>query len=140
MSLNHFTVDILTPAKIVAKDVPAESLLVPTVKGQMNILNNHTHVIAKLETGHVSVFGGEDDPERYYTVTTGMCKVLDDKVTILSNTSEEDREIDVERAQQALDRAQEILRTETLNDDELDKYRRKVERAKLRLQLASFRG
>ena len=140
MSQNHYTVDVLTPAKIVAKDVPAESVVVPTVKGQMNVLQNHTHVIAKLETGFVSIFGGEDDPERYFTVTTGICKILENKITILANTSEEDNEINIDRARTALERTQEILQKETLNDDELLKYQRKLERAKLRLQLASFRG
>ena len=56
MSMTHFTVDILTPDKVVAKDMPAESLLVPSVKGQINILVDHTHIVSKLETGMVSVF------------------------------------------------------------------------------------
>ena len=53
--MNHFTVDVLTPNKVIARNIPAESLLVPTVEGQINILSGHTHIIAKLETGTISV-------------------------------------------------------------------------------------
>ena len=132
--MNNYTVDILTPSKIVAKGLPAESLLVPTVRGQINVLKDHTHIVSKLSTGIVTVFGGEDDPDRYFSVTTGVCKVL-----VLANTSEEDHEIDVERAKQSLQHAQEMLQS-SLTDEELTKYRRKVERAQLRVQLASYKG
>ena len=122
--MNNYTVDILTPSKIVAKGIPAESLLVPTVRGQINVLKDHTHIVSKLSTGIVTVFGGESDPDRYFSVTTGVCKVLDNKVIVLANTSEEDHEIDVERAKQALKHAQGQLQS-SLTDEELTKYRRK---------------
>ncbi len=139
--MNNYTVDILTPAKIVAKDVPAESLLVPTVKGEINVLQDHTHVISKLETGIITVFGGPEDPDRFFSVTTGTCKVLDNKVTILAATSEESKEIDVERAKLALKRAEEKLyQSDGMDDDEILKYQRKVDRARLRLQLVSYHG
>ena len=137
--MNNYTVDILTPSKIVAKGIPAESLLVPTVRGQINVLKDHTHIVSKLSTGIVTVFGGEDDPDRYFSVTTGVCKVLDNNVIVLANTSEEDHEIDVDRAKEALKHAQEQLQS-SLTDEELTKYRRKVERAQLRVQLASYKG
>lgn len=139
--MNHFTVDILTPSKIVAQNVPAESLLVPTVKGQINILQNHTHVISKLETGVITVFGSEQDPDRYFSVSTGTCKVLNDKVTVLASTAEEDKDIDFDRAKQALKRAEEMLnKTDGMSDEQILKFQRKLERAHLRLQMMSFKG
>lgn len=139
--MNNFTVDILTPSKIVAKDVPAESLLVPTITGEINVLKDHTHVISKLETGVITIFGGAEDPDRYFSVTIGTCKVLNDKVTILAKTSEEDKEIDVERAKVALKRAEEkLFASDNMSDEDIEKYQRKVDRAKLRLQLVSFKG
>lgn len=135
--MNYFTVDVLTPEKVVARDVPAESLLIPTVRGQINILPHHTHLINRLSTGVLSIFGGADDPDRHFSVTYGICKVLEDKVIIMSHTSEENHEISAERAQQALEAAQERLNSgDALSDDELEKYRRKVQRAQLRVQLA----
>ena len=132
--MNNFTVDILTPNKVVAKDIPAENVVIPTLKGQIEVMKDHTHVVEKLETGIVTVLGGSDDPDRNFFVTVGICKVLQDKVTILSNTAEESQEVDLERAELALKNAEEML-SGTLNDEELLKYRRKAERARLRIQL-----
>lgn len=138
--MNYFTVDILTPSKIVAKDIPAESLLVPTVKGQINVLPQHTHIVSKLETGMISVFGGADDTDRYFSVSAGVCKVLDNKVTILAGTSEENNEVDLDRAKQALKNAEEVMNTQALSDEEYTKYERKKERAQLRIQLSGYKG
>lgn len=135
--MNYFTVDVLTPEKVVAKDIPAESMLIPTVRGQINILPHHTHLINRLSTGVLSIFGGADDPDRHFSVTYGICKVLEDKVIIMSHTSEENTEISAERAEEALNAALERLNSgEALSDDEIEKYRRKAERAQLRMQLA----
>ena len=132
--MNNFTVDILTPNKVVAKNIPAENVVIPTLKGQIEVMKDHTHVVEKLETGIVTVLGGSDDADRNFFVTVGICKVLQDKVTILSNTAEESHEVDLERAELALNNAEEML-AGTLSDVELSKYRRKAERAKLRIQL-----
>lgn len=135
--MRNFVVDILTPNRVVAKDLPCQSLLIPTVRGQINVLTDHTHVITRLGTGELSVLGGADDSDRHFTITYGICKVLDNKVYILSNTCEEEHEIDQARAQKALNFAQEKLTSEEgLVDGEIEKFRRKAERAQLRLQIA----
>tara|TARA_R110000868_G_scaffold100128_5_gene275431 strand:- start:32033 stop:32458 length:426 start_codon:yes stop_codon:yes gene_type:complete len=134
--MNHFTVDVLTPNRVVAKDVPAEALLIPTSRGQINVLPNHTHVVTQLSTGMLSIFGGSDDPDRHFTVTHGICKVLEDKIVILSNTSEEQHEIDADRAIKALKFAEEKLANEALDEEDHVKYHRKAERARLRIQFA----
>jgi F-type H+-transporting ATPase subunit epsilon len=137
--MNYFVVDILTPSKIIAKNIPAESLLIPTTRGQINVLENHTHLVTKLSAGVLTVFGGADYADRSFTITTGVCKVLDNKVVILSNTSEESVDVDLERAKLALKRSEEKLaNTEGLSLEEVEKYLRKSERAKLRIQLADF--
>lgn len=133
--MNNFTVDILTPSSVVAKDVPAENVLIPTLRGQIEVKKDHTHVVEKIGTGIVSIFGGADDADKHFLVTTGVCKILNDKITILSNVATADIAVDTERAEAALKNAQNML-SQTLSDDEIVKYRRKVERAQLRLQLA----
>ncbi len=133
---NFYTVDVLTPHKILAKAAPAVSLLVPTTRGQLNILENHTHIITSLATGILSVFGSSDDPDRHFVVTKGICKVFERNIHILSYIAEESSLIDEDRAKRALENAQRILSSRnTLSSDEIEKYRNKVTRAKLRLQL-----
>lgn len=135
--MNHFTVDVLTPNKVIARDIPCESLLIPTVRGQINVLPDHTHIVTRLSTGHLTIFGGADDADKSFTVSYGLCKVVGNKVSILANTCEEDREIDATRAQEALDNANEVLKgSDNLSDEDIVKYQRKAERAQIRLQIA----
>ena len=135
--MNYFTVDILTPEKIVAEGIPAESLLIPSVRGQNNVLPNHTHIINELATGVLTVFGGADDPDVDYSVSGGICKVLNDKVIVMTHIAEKNTEIDLERAERALEHAQEKLNSgEPLSDAEVEQYRNKAERAQIRIQLA----
>lgn len=137
--MNHYTVDVLTPSRVVVKDMPAESLLVPTIRGQINILADHTHIVTKIGTGVMSSFGGADDADRHFVLTTGLCKVLDGRVVIMAKTAEETSDIDVGRAQEALKMAREHLEhPENLTDYEYEKYYRKVERANLRIQMSQY--
>jgi F-type H+-transporting ATPase subunit epsilon len=138
MATTNFKVSVYTPNRVLVKEFPAESLLIPTVRGQINLLRDHTHIVSRLETGTLSMFGGADDPDRHFSVTTGICKVLQDSVIILSNAAEEQHEVDKDRAERALKNAQGVLAgSESLDDETFEKYSRKVERAKLRIQLAT---
>ena len=137
--MKYYTVDILTPSKIIAKNVPAESLLIPTVRGQINVLENHTHIVTKLSTGVLTVFGGPDYADRNFLVSSGVCKILENKITVLANTAEESTDVNVERAKLSLQNAEEKLKnTEGLSIEEVDEYVQKAERARLRIQLAEF--
>lgn len=134
--MNFFTVDILTPEKVVVQGVPAESLLIPTVRGQINVLPKHTHIINELKTGVLTIFGGADDPDVNYFVSGGICKVLNDRVIVMSHLAEAQKEIDAEVAQQTLERAQEVLQSgDLLTDEDIEKYRNKLERAQIQIQL-----
>ena len=76
-------------------------------------------------------------PIVFFSVTRGLCKILDQKVTLFSETAEESHTIDRERAQAALQHALELLKSGDLStDEEIEKFQRKVERAQIRLQLA----
>lgn len=136
--MNNFTVDILTPSKVIVKDLPAESVVVPSVKGVTGILPNHTHIMTSLEAGVVTVYGGPDDADDFYFVSHGVCKVLETKITVLAETAEKLSEIDFERAKAALSNAESKLMG-SLSDEDLVKFRRKVERAKLRIQMKGYK-
>lgn len=135
--MKYFVVEILTPSKIIAKGVQAESLLIPTIRGQINVLKDHTHIITKLSNGVLTVFGGTEYADRHFFVSEGICKILDNTIQILANTAEESVEVDVERAKRSLVHAEEKLKsTEGLTLDEIAEYEARAERAKLRIQIA----
>jgi len=137
--MKYFTVEILTPSKIIAKGIPAESLLIPTIRGQINVLENHTHIVTKLATGVLTVFGGPDYADRSFALSTGVCKVLENKIVILSNTAEESTDVDVERAKLALKNAEEHLKNpDGLSAEEIEKFQHKADLAKIRIQIGEF--
>ena len=76
--MGFYSVDILTPSRVVVKEMSADSLLIPTVRGQINVLPGHTHVIEKLDTGVLSLFDYEK--EEYYVLTTGICKIFENRI------------------------------------------------------------
>lgn len=130
-----FTVDIFTPSKVIAREVPADTLLVPTVRGQINILPEHTHLVTQLDTGSLECLTPSGGNE--FFVTTGIVKVLKNKVTILADVAEARKDIDGERAKVALEKAKSMLNgNETLSDKDLVKYRRKMSRALQRSELS----
>lgn len=133
-----FSVDILTPNKVLAKNISAESLLVPSFKGEINILPEHTHIITKLSKGTLMVFSADNEEEdRAFFISDGICKVLKQKVVIMAAIGEEARHIDLERAQKSLEHSQDQLKHKSLSPHEFDELVSKIERAKLRIHLAS---
>lgn len=133
-----FKLNLYTPKGVVIKDLECNDIVIPTVRGEINILPEHTHILTELSTGILTA----KTPMglRHFSVTAGLCRVLQDTVTILSFTSERAEDIDLERARSAKAKAHDRLSgKETLTDVDLIKFRRKMERAELRLRLANLK-
>jgi F-type H+-transporting ATPase subunit epsilon len=133
-----FKLNLYTPKGVVIKDLECDDLVIPTVRGQINILPEHTHILTELSTGVMTVKTSMGT--RYFTVTAGLCRVLKDTVTILAFTSEKAEDVDVERAKSAKAKAMDRLSgKEVISDVDLIKFRRKLERAELRLRAANLK-
>lgn len=133
-----FKLNLFTPKGTVVKNLECNDIVIPTVRGEINILPEHTHILTELSTGIMTV--KTTMGTRHYTVTAGLCRVLKDTVTILSFTSEKAEDIDIERAKSAKAKAADRLSgKDSLSDVEYIKFRRKVERAELRLRLANLK-
>lgn len=134
-----FKLNLFTPKGTVVKGIECADITVPTVRGEINILPDHTHILTELGTG-VLTAKTLDGQTRHFSVTAGLCRVMQDTVTVLSFTSERPQDIDIERAKAAKAKAASRLAGETnLSDVDLIKFRRKLERADMRLRLANLR-
>ena len=133
-----FKLNLFTPKGVVIKDLECIDIVIPTVRGEINILPEHTHILTELSTGVLvakTAMGA-----RHFSVTAGLCRVLKDTVTILSFTSERAEEVDMERAKAAKAKAMDRLSgKDNLTDVDLIKFRRKLERAELRIRLANLK-
>lgn len=133
-----FKLNLFTPKGVVIKDLECDDLVIPTVRGEINILPEHTHILTELSTGIMTV--KTTMGTRRFSVTAGLCRVLKDTVTILAFTSEKAEDIDLERAKAAKSKAMDRLSgKEAISDVDLIKFRRKLERAELRIRLANLK-
>jgi F-type H+-transporting ATPase subunit epsilon len=133
-----FKLNLFTPKGVVIKELECNDIVIPTVRGEINVLPEHTHILTELSTGVLSAKTSMG--VRHFSITAGLCRVLKDTVTILSFTSERAEEIDLERAKSAKSKAMDRLSgKESLSDVDLIKFRRKLERAELRIRLANLK-
>ncbi|HXH31855.1 MAG TPA: ATP synthase F1 subunit epsilon [Bacteriovoracaceae bacterium] len=133
-----FKLNLFTPKGVVIKDLECTEITIPTVRGEINILPEHTHILTELSTGVMTAKTAMG--ARHFSVTAGLCRILQETVTILSFTSERAETIDIERAKAAKSKAQDRLSgKEFLTDVDLIKFRRKLERAELRVRLANLK-
>ncbi len=85
------------------------SLTVPAYDGEMGILANHSNMACALDEGTVRL-EKEDGEKVEAVVTGGFVEIIDNTVVMLAHTIERPEEIDVRRAREAKQRAEEQLR------------------------------
>jgi F-type H+-transporting ATPase subunit epsilon len=100
--------EIVTAERTVFADDVSE-VVAWGVEGQLGILPHHAPLMTMLQPGDLLI--KKDDEEHYLAISGGFLEVRPDKVIILADTCERAEEIDVERAEAARRRAEEILKT-----------------------------
>lgn len=132
-------VELVSPERV-AYSGDARMVVARTPAGDIAFLTGHVPFIGTLVTHEVRVIG-EDDAETAIAVHSGFVEVApaDDghtKVTILSDVCELADDIDVSRAEAALERATRAVATDP--DDQEAKAA--LARAELRMQVAAKRS
>lgn len=84
-----------------------DSVLLPGASGEMGILPKHAPVLTTLKYGVIKVRTA--GKEELFTVAGGVAEVQPNIVTILADAAENVEEIDIARAEEARNRAEEIL-------------------------------
>ena len=107
-------VRVLTPEGAVFDDL-AYMVIAPSVRGEVGILPRHTPFIAFLKMGETRL-KLLDDSEVVYATSEGYLSVEDDRVLVLVEQAERADQIDVARAQAALEKADAAL-AEAGDDD-----------------------
>jgi len=100
--MKTISVEIITPEKLVLKD-EMESIVIPSYEGELGILPGHTHLLAQIQPGEISLTKNKET--KYFAVSGGFAEVHPDKVEIFAETAELGEELNSERAKQALEKA-----------------------------------
>ena len=109
--MSTLKLDIVTAeSQVFSEDV--NMILAEGLEGQMAILPKHAPLITMLKPGELLI-RNKDNDEIYMAVSGGFMEVRPDKIVILADACERCEEIDIERAEQAKQRAEERLKSIT---------------------------
>ncbi|WP_082390147.1 ATP synthase F1 subunit epsilon [Ornatilinea apprima] len=86
-----------------------DMVVLPGVHGEIGVLPNHSPFLTMLSYGIITIKQG--DKENVFTVYGGVAEVQPDQVTVLAEGAESVESIDVERAEMARKRAEELLKS-----------------------------
>src|SRR6266851_7956515 len=101
---------IVTPEKQLFREKVAD-LQMPGESGYLGILPGHAPLMTELGIGELSYHDPGGKENAHVAIVRGFAEVLPDRVTILAETAERAEEIDVQRAKDALARAEKRLAT-----------------------------
>ena len=127
--------EIVTAERVVYSD-EIDVLVAPGIDGELGILPRHAPLLTVLKPGEIRVV--KDGEESLIAVSGGFMEVLGNKVTILADTAEPAEEIDVQRAEEALERAQERVAASP-SDVDLERAMAELRRSQARLKVAGRR-
>ena len=86
------------------------SLVVPEFDGEKEILAHHENMVIAVNEGEIRFRPEGEENWKDAVVGRGFVQIINNRVTLLVETAEWPEEIDVARARQARERAQERLR------------------------------
>tara|TARA_R110002111_G_scaffold113305_1_gene173941 strand:- start:236 stop:649 length:414 start_codon:yes stop_codon:yes gene_type:complete len=101
------TLEIVTPEARVYSDT-VDSVVIPTVEGEIGVLPGHLPLLSQVADGELRVTKG--NTIEGLVVGDGFVQIQGDKVSILAEHAIEEKSIDEDAVEKAMERAQLALR------------------------------
>jgi F-type H+-transporting ATPase subunit epsilon len=133
MAEKTLQVEIVTPYEMFYKG-PVEMAVVTCKDGEIGILPGHMPLIAALTPGEIRL--KIEQKWRVAAATNGYAEIGPERSLIVVNAAEWPEQIDVQRAEKALARANARLEDAQLTKSDKAHARRSAARAKARLKVA----
>lgn len=127
---------VVTPERLLL-DEEVDEVTAPGTEGEFGVLPNHTTFLSSLQPGRLMYkHGGQT---HVMAVSGGFAEVINNTITVLADSAELAREINVERARRALQKAEEALKTLSPPDPAFTETQAALQRAQARLQISGER-
>jgi F-type H+-transporting ATPase subunit epsilon len=127
--------EIVTPEKVLVKQT-VDMVVAPGSLGEFGVLPGHVPFLTGIVPGELRYTAG-GKTEQVAVVSPGFCEVSENRVSILVEAAERAREIDVERARHALERARARLSRERGSPEvDIPRAEAALERALVRVKVA----
>lgn len=101
------TLEIVTPEAKVYSDT-IDSVVIPTLEGEVGILPGHIPLVTKVEDGELRVTKGNQT--LHLAVGGGFAEIDGDKVSVLAERAITEEQIDEKAVEDALKRAEQAMR------------------------------
>ena len=106
---------IVTPERIVYED-EVDSVSVMTDMGEVTVLPDHIPLVANLRAGELTL--RKDGVSEYLVASTGFLEVRPgNKLVVLADTAERAEELELEKIEEARERARQLLLEKRYVDD-----------------------
>jgi F-type H+-transporting ATPase subunit epsilon len=128
--------EVVTPQKAIVSEA-VEIVVAPGSEGEFGALKGHTTFLTSLKLGTLR-YKDANGKERLLFINGGFAEVLPNKVTILAESAERRKNIDVTRAQEAKTRAEQRLAAKT-SDLDFARAEAALRRAIDRIKIADTR-
>jgi F-type H+-transporting ATPase subunit epsilon len=128
--------EVITPERKVYED-DVDMVVAPASEGYVGILPHHAPLFTLLGPGEFKVKKG--GVEEVLAVFGGFMDVRGDRVVVLTDAAEPAEEIDASRAQEARERAQQVLAAGPASAADEQRARAELQRALVRLRVSEGR-
>lgn len=128
--------EVITPERKVYED-DVDMVVAPASEGYVGILPHHVPLFTTLGPGEFKVKKG--GVEEVLAVFGGFMDVRGDRVVVLTDAAEPAEEIDASRAQEARERAQQVLAAGPASAADEQRARAELQRALVRLRVSESR-
>jgi F-type H+-transporting ATPase subunit epsilon len=131
--MSTFNLDVVTPTRNL-EEMVVSYIRCPGLDGSFGIMANHQEGIFSLDIGEIMIKTKSET--KYLSTSGGFAEIVNDGVSILVETVESASDIDIPRAEAALQRARD--RKSSSDNENLDQARLEsaLSRALNRLQVA----
>jgi len=133
-----FTLDLVTPERMVVDGLDVEELVVPGAYGEIGILPHHAPLLGTLRPG-VLWYRTPGGKVEHVAVCEGFVEVSPDRVTVLANTAQFGHEVDVSEEERAAREAEDKLADQT-DHAERAAVEAAVGRARARIRASGLHG
>ena len=135
--MSSFLLKIVTPDGLQFEG-QAESLIVRTTSGDVQIMARHENFVAPLGMGLATVVDA-DGHKRTAACMGGMLSMVNGEADLVPTTFEWSDKIDLDRAQRAYDKADKVLKDKKASDADIHMAEARLRRALVRKSAAQYK-
>ena len=127
---NKLEINIITPTSTL-EFLDVEYLRAPSTEGLFGVLPGHISSIIALDVGEVKI--AINNKSVHYATSGGFADISNNKVILVLETAEESGNIDINRAEKSLDKAQSYFDDKS---NDIDRALKAIKRAKNRISVS----